>query len=92
MFVLRDADLGPKIVGCGDGPASFNAEATRGGGDRFLRSDLSVRRRSTAAPFVETVVDDVRQAGFGATIEPIPYEFQRGGNQMLRIRDWNSVG
>ncbi len=29
MFALTDDDLKLKIVGCGDGPASFNAEATR---------------------------------------------------------------
>ena len=29
MFALTDDDLQLKIVGCGDGPASFNAEATR---------------------------------------------------------------
>jgi hypothetical protein len=28
MFALTDADLNRRIVGCGDGPASFNAEAT----------------------------------------------------------------
>jgi hypothetical protein len=26
MFALTDCDLGQRIVGCGDGPASFNAE------------------------------------------------------------------
>lgn len=31
MFALTDADLTRRIVGCGDGPASFNAEATRRG-------------------------------------------------------------
>lgn len=31
MFALSDADLGLRILGCGDGPASFNAEATRRG-------------------------------------------------------------
>jgi len=31
MFALSDADLAGRIVGCGDGPASFNAEATRRG-------------------------------------------------------------
>lgn len=31
MFGLTAADLGGRIVGCGDGPASFNAEATRRG-------------------------------------------------------------
>ena len=28
MFCLADADLAGSILGCGDGPASFNAEAT----------------------------------------------------------------
>ena len=32
MFALTDADLAGRILGCGDGPASFNAELTRRGG------------------------------------------------------------
>ncbi|MBN1810887.1 MAG: class I SAM-dependent methyltransferase [Anaerolineae bacterium] len=31
MFSLTEADLSGYILGCGDGPASFNAEATRRG-------------------------------------------------------------
>lgn len=31
MFALTDADLRLQILGCADGPASFNAEATRAG-------------------------------------------------------------
>src|SRR5581483_9169433 len=31
MFALSDADLAERILGCGDGPASFNAEATANG-------------------------------------------------------------
>jgi hypothetical protein len=31
MFALSDAELGLRILGCGDGPAAFNAEATRRG-------------------------------------------------------------
>lgn len=31
MFALDDADAGGRILGCGDGPAAFNAEATRKG-------------------------------------------------------------
>ena len=31
MFALSDADLTMTVLGCGDGPASFNAEATRRG-------------------------------------------------------------
>jgi hypothetical protein len=29
MFALDEKDLSKKIIGCGDGPASFNAEATQ---------------------------------------------------------------
>jgi SAM-dependent methyltransferase len=32
MFDLSDDDLGRRILGCGDGPAGFNAELTRRGG------------------------------------------------------------
>jgi hypothetical protein len=38
------------------------------------------------SPFVEACVADARPAGFEATIERVDYEFQRGGNQMLRLR------
>jgi SAM-dependent methyltransferase len=32
MFLLSEVDLGKRILGCGDGPASFNAELTHRGG------------------------------------------------------------
>ena len=32
MFALSEDDLGTRILGCGDGPASFNSELTRRGG------------------------------------------------------------
>jgi hypothetical protein len=38
MFHLADADLARSILGCGDGPASFNAELTRRGG-RVVSAD-----------------------------------------------------
>jgi len=31
MFALSDADLRLRILGCAEGPASFNTEATRRG-------------------------------------------------------------
>ena len=31
MFALSEHELGLRILGCGDGPASFNSEATRRG-------------------------------------------------------------
>ena len=32
MFALSEDDLAKRILGCGDGPASFNAELTKRGG------------------------------------------------------------
>jgi hypothetical protein len=37
------------------------------------------------SPFVEQVQHELTNSGFEATIETVPYEFQRGGNQMMRI-------
>jgi hypothetical protein len=37
------------------------------------------------SPFVDACVDDLRAAGHQVTIDRVPYEFQRGGDQMLRI-------
>jgi hypothetical protein len=38
------------------------------------------------SPFVATCADVLRSAGCTVSIERVPYEFQRGGNEMMRIR------
>jgi len=38
------------------------------------------------SPHVETSVSAFRSAGLAGAVEQVAYEFQRGGNQMLRIR------
>jgi hypothetical protein len=51
MFSLSEADLDKQILGCGDGPASFNAELSNLGGNvisvdpvyQFSASDLQIR-------------------------------------------------
>jgi hypothetical protein len=35
---------------------------------------------------VDPIADEMRRRGFRATLETVPYEFQKGGNQMMRIR------
>jgi hypothetical protein len=37
------------------------------------------------SPYLEPVCESLTEAGFKVAIEPVPYEFQRGGNQMLQI-------
>ena len=36
--------------------------------------------------YVEPLMENLRNAGYSASVEGVPYEFQRGGNKMLRIR------
>ena len=154
MFALTDADLRMRILGCADGPASFNAEATRRGSAvascdplyQFNREQIQERVRVTydqvieqtrqncdqfvwdtihsvehlgqlrmtamqdfladydrgktegryvdaelpALPFEDRSFDlafeELRSRGHKASIEKVPYEFQRGGNEMMRIR------
>jgi hypothetical protein len=88
MFALTEKDLTIRIVGCGDGPASFNAEAARRGTRvvscdpiyRFEKSEIQKRIE------IDLCVQDARDFGHDVSIETVPYGFQRGGNQMLRIR------
>lgn len=37
------------------------------------------------SPFVDSCVRDLRAAGHQVSIETVPYEFQRGANEMLRV-------
>lgn len=61
MFAFSDADLGSRILGCGDGPASFNAVLTKRGGRvvsvdplyRFPQEDIRERIRRTYAEVLE---------------------------------------
>jgi hypothetical protein len=56
MFALSDADLKVRILGCADGPASFNAESTRRGTaiisiDPLYRLDTRTIRDRIAATY-----------------------------------------
>lgn len=37
------------------------------------------------SPYLEPVMDGLRDLGYTATIREVPYEFQRGGNKMLAV-------
>ena len=38
------------------------------------------------SPYVNTTVGELRDSGYDVSIEDVPYEFQRGGNRMMRVR------
>jgi hypothetical protein len=60
MFGLTDSDLHLALAGCGDGPASFNAEATRRGGrviscDPIYRCSVGEIQQRIADTFDEII-------------------------------------
>ena len=69
MFALTETDLGLglKIVGCGDGPANFNAEATRRGStviscDPIYRYDVDQLQERIAATYEQILGQTRRNA------------------------------
>jgi hypothetical protein len=65
MFVLRDAELRLSILGCADGPAGFNAEATRRG-TRVISCDplyrfTGAQIRERIATTRNQILDQTRQ-------------------------------
>jgi len=67
MFALTESDLGLKILGCGDGPANFNAHATRRGSvvvscDPIYRYDVEQLRARIAATHDEILEQTRRNA------------------------------
>lgn len=66
MFALNKGDLGKRILGAGDGPASFNAELSARGGSvvsvdplyRFSREEIACRITDAA----HRVLDQVRRS------------------------------
>ena len=63
MFALSDDDLARRILGCGDGPASFNAEATARGA-RVVSVDpiYAFGKAELAKRFEEVRAEVLRQA------------------------------
>jgi len=65
MFSLAGADMAGRILGCGDGPAGFNAVATKRGAKvvscdpiyAFSRADIEARIAAT----YQLVIDQTRQ-------------------------------
>jgi hypothetical protein len=37
------------------------------------------------SPYLDRVMQELSSKGFGVQIQPVAYEFQKGGNQMLKV-------
>ena len=85
MFALTEADRNLKILGCGDGPASFNAEWTALGGDVisidpvYQFSGAEIRERFDAVR--ENII-----AGVEATPDKWSWSFHKNSQDLLANR------
>lgn len=43
---------------------------------------------SELSPYLEPVIQDLSSKGFNVQVQPVAYEFQKGGNQMLKISQY----
>jgi hypothetical protein len=92
MFTLTDVDLGLKIVGCGDGPSSFNAEATRRGGtvlsvDPIYQCDVAQIRDRIAATYNE-ILEQTRRNAHEFVWDSIPSVEELGRVRMAAMEEF----
>jgi len=59
MFALSEEDLGKPILGCGDGPSSFNAELTKRGGTVVSIDPLYAFRADDIRKRIDETFEDV---------------------------------
>lgn len=59
MFLLSEEDLGKKILGCGDGPASFNSEVHARGGSVVSVDPIYIFSKVQIAARIDAVADEV---------------------------------
>jgi hypothetical protein len=92
MFALTDADLGLRILGCGDGPASFNAEATRHGAnitscDPIYRWEADQIRERVAVTY-QRILEQTRQNIDEFVWDSIPSVDELGRIRMAAMQDF----
>jgi hypothetical protein len=76
MLALTEADRGLKILGCGDGPASFNAEWTARGGSVVSIDPIYEFGGTEIQQRFDAVIDDV-MANVDATSDRWVWDFHR---------------
>jgi hypothetical protein len=92
MFDLTGDELGLSIVGCGDGPASFNAEATRRGArivscDPIYRLDTAQIRDRIAATY-DQILDQTRHNAEEFVWDSIQSVEELGQVRMAAMQDF----
>lgn len=92
MFALSSDDLALRILGCGDGPASFNAHATRRGAsviscDPIYQWDATQIRERIAATYSQ-VLDQTRHNAHEFVWESIGSVEELGAVRMAAMDDF----
>ena len=92
MFALSGDDLARRILGCGDGPAGFNAEATRRGAaviscDPIYQWDAAQIRSRIAATY-DTVLDQARRNADEFVWDSIASVDELGAVRMAAMEDF----
>ena len=92
MFALTDGDLSSRILGCGDGPASFNAVATRRGAavvscDPIYRWSVEEIRARIAVTY-DTVLEETRRNAGQFVWESVPSVEELGRMRMAAMDDF----
>lgn len=92
MFALSDADLHLRILGCADGPASFNAESTRRGTevisiDPLYRFDAGTIRDRIAATY-DQMLEQTRQNSQQFVWDTIPSVEELGRIRMQAMQEF----
>jgi hypothetical protein len=85
MFALSDGDLANRILGCGDGPASFNAELTRRGGSVVSVDPLYAHAAEDISRRIEETFDKVVQETRKNTNEFV-WEHIRSVDELGKVR------
>ena len=60
MFSLSPRDLEKSLVGCGDGPSSFNCELTERGGSIVSFDPIYARKREEIRKRIDATFDEIR--------------------------------
>jgi len=50
-----------------------------------LRIFPLLKLNAESSPYVDSVIQDLSKSGFNVKIQTFAYEFQKGGNQMLKV-------
>jgi hypothetical protein len=85
MFTLTSADQGLKILGCGDGPASFNAEWTARGGSVISIDPIYEFSGAEIKHRFEAVIDEI-MANVDASSDRWVWGFHRNVKALRRNR------